>query len=165
MSFGLFLRSLKRVVNELREYWDFGWCGPIRSSDQLPCEGATGRPLPWSSWQHELEFSEDSRPCLGTWKPSRGQPVVLCLDSPSVRSMDSCCFCSSVSKKPEVRNHLFSWCPILFPPASLSKDTAKDTHPEKQPSMSGAQADPTPSLLLLDKILYPYSGSSLSLFT
>ena len=128
------------MVNELREYWDFGWCGPIRSSDQLPCEGATGRPLPWSSWQHELEVSEDSRPCLGTWKPSRGQPVVLCLASPSVRSMDSCCFCSSVSKKPEVRNHLLSWCPILLPPASLSKDTAKDTHPEKQPSMSGAQA-------------------------
>lgn len=38
----MFLRSLKHVVNELREYWDFGWCGPIRSSDQLPCEALLG---------------------------------------------------------------------------------------------------------------------------
>lgn len=110
-------------------------------------------------------FSEDSRPCLGTWNPPRGQPVVLCLASPSVGSMNSCCFHSSVSKKPEVRNQLLSWCPILLPPASLPKDTAKHTHPGKQPSISGAQADPTPSPLLLDKTLYPYSGSSLSLFT
>lgn len=115
-------------------------------------------------------FSEDSRPCLGTWNPSRGKPVVLCLASPSVGSMNSCCFHSSVSKKPEVRNQLLSWCPILLPPASLPKDTASIHTQENSPPSQGHKQIPHPVLYFWTKhcihilvLLFLYSPDILGL--